>query len=187
MPFEILRDFCDNCGYCVSVCPQQIFTWELYQEPVVIINPERLHLCNHCFACMEVCSNNALFYITEEMAKVMYPQSYPEKPERNKEFMDIEEKKEREEKERDSLWKIRKRMMYNIFIILGLLTEEEVEKEEEGLYEKAMERMKERVKDFIVKGIITKEDMEKGPEFVMEKSFQKMRELAKKERKKKRD
>ncbi len=58
--FQIDWYFCDGCGLCAEVCPEDLIVIQNFKA---MIPPEKYVHCYECGSCMSVCMKDAIFRV----------------------------------------------------------------------------------------------------------------------------
>ena len=72
-----LKD-CSHCDYCRIVCPYEAVENAKTGEGKIILYEERLDRCDPvgCAACIKICKNNRVWYVSKESGKIAYNDDY---------------------------------------------------------------------------------------------------------------
>ena len=68
MNIKIIEDYCKGCGYCIDICPEQVFKESTRANSKGYVLPEIINLdsCIGCKKCELICPEMAISVEKEE-------------------------------------------------------------------------------------------------------------------------
>jgi len=68
MNIKIIEDYCKGCGYCIDICPEQVFKESTRTNSKGYVLPEIINLdsCIGCKKCELICPEMAISVEKEE-------------------------------------------------------------------------------------------------------------------------